>query len=158
MSTTKHRRGTATMTPAEIKDFLDGGHTMIVGSHGSDGTIHLAPMWYTMIDGRPAMWTYGGSQKALNLRRDPKVTVLVEDGAAYDELRGVQMTGRMEIIDGSEEVLRVGTLIQQKYQPTTGAGAIELSELRRQAQKRTAFLVTVDRTISWDHRKLGGTY
>jgi PPOX class probable F420-dependent enzyme len=147
------------MTTAEIEDFLDKGHTMIVGSHGPDGTIHLAPMWYAMVDGRPAMWTYGSSRKAFNLRRNPAVTALVEDGEVYEKLRGVQLTGRAEIVDDPAEVLRIGTLIHQKYNPATVTDGVEIPDaVRHQARKRIVLLVAVDRTASWDHHKLGGTY
>jgi len=143
------------MAPEEISDFLDRGRTMILASHGSDGSIHLAPMWYAMVEGRPAMWTYRRTQKALNIRGNPSVSLLVEDGRDYGSLRGVQLVGRAEIVDDPAEVLRVGTLIQQRY---LEPGADELVDLRRQARKRVALLVTVHRTASWDHRKLGGTY
>lgn len=151
------------MTDQETAAFLEQGHTMIAGSHGADGTIHLAPMWYTMIDGRPAMWTYGRSQKALNLRRNPAITVLVEDGEVYQELRGVQLAGQAELIDDPAEVVKVGTLIQRKYTPVpTGTGSTDeaaiAESLRRQAEKRVAILINVRSTATWDHRKLGNRY
>lgn len=159
MSSANHRRATAAMNTHEIRNFLALGQTMIVASHRTDGTIHLAPMWFTMLDHRPVMWTYGHSQKALNLRRDSTVTVLVEDGQAYEELRGVQLTGKASIIDDPHEVLHIGTLIHGKYNPTSNAAVDEIPEtLRKQAQKRIAIIVNVDKTTSWDHRKLGGTY
>jgi PPOX class probable F420-dependent enzyme len=163
MTGAAHRRATAEMTDQEIATFLEQGHTMIAASHGRDGTIHLAPMWYEMIDGRPAMWTYGRSQKALNLRRNPAITVVVEDGEVYQELRGVQLAGQAEIVDDPAEVLKVGMLIQRKYTPVSAdAGDRDESaiadSLRRQAAKRVAILVNVRSTASWDHRKLGNRY
>ena len=50
-------------------------------------------MFYALLDGRIAFWTYRTSQKARNLARDPRLTCLVEDGEDYFELRGVQVAG-----------------------------------------------------------------
>ena len=47
------------MTDAEVAKFLATERTLQVASIGADGTPHLVPMWFTVIDGRIAMWTYG---------------------------------------------------------------------------------------------------
>ena len=66
------RRNQITMTEAEVEAYLQGRETMNVASYNHDGTIHLVAMWYGFLDGVPAFWTYGKSQKILNLRRDPR--------------------------------------------------------------------------------------
>ncbi|WP_081617670.1 pyridoxamine 5'-phosphate oxidase family protein [Amycolatopsis methanolica] len=159
MSAGSHRRPSTAMNPEEVAEFLHAGHTALVASHRSDRTIHLVPMWYEIVDGNPSMWSFARSQKVLNLRRDPTVTVLVEAGSEYQELRGVQLTGKARIVDDPAEVLRIGAQIHRKYNAPAEAGPQELPEaLRRQAAKRVVIVVTVDRTASWDHRKLGGGY
>ena len=81
------------MTDAEVAEFLATERTLQVASIGPDGVPHLVPMWFDVIDGRIAMWTYARSQKAANLRRDPRLTCMVEAGETYGELRGVTITG-----------------------------------------------------------------
>jgi len=140
------------MTDAEVEEFLAVERTLQVASIGPDGTPHLVTMWFTVIDGRIAMWTYGGSQKAANLRRDPRIVCLAEAGDTYGELRGVSITGRAEIHDDYDTVLAVGLRIYGRYQPAmsdAGRAGVEA-----QAHKRVAVFVDPVRTASWDHRKL----
>ena len=102
-------------------------------------------------------WTYAKSQKAVNLRRDPRLTCLVEAGVDYNELRGVQIKGRAILNDDRETVQRVGETIYERY---TGG---QLNDATRQmvaaqAPKRVLVFVEPIETVSWDHRKLGGGY
>src|SRR4051812_10476616 len=88
------------MTAAEVQRFVHDGRICVVASLGPDGAPDPLPMWYLTDDaGRIAMRTYAKSQKVTNLRRDPRVSVLIEDGERYAELRGVQLTGTMRVID-----------------------------------------------------------
>jgi PPOX class probable F420-dependent enzyme len=88
---------------------------MAVATIGRDGFAHVVAMWYVLLDGKPAFWTYAKSQKAVNLRRDPKVTCLIEAGEAYDELRGVQIKRHATLIDDPADVLRLGETIWERY-------------------------------------------
>ena len=51
-------------------------------------------MWYAVLDGEIWFETKAKSQKAVNLRRDPTITVMIEDGQTYDTLRGVSIDGQ----------------------------------------------------------------
>jgi len=75
------------MTPAEVDAFLRERRTMSVATHNHDGSIHLVAMWYGFVDGVPVFETHPKSQKAVNLRRDPRLTCLVEDGDTFETLR-----------------------------------------------------------------------
>lgn len=157
------RRDQIRMSDDEVASFLDGRHNMAVATLGPTGHPHLVAMWYAFVggdrfgEGRLAFWTYGRSQKVVNLRRDDRLTCLVEAGGRYEELRGVELAGRGEIVEDDDTVLRVGEEILRRYQD------VELSDdlragLRQQATKRIAVFVDVEDVTSWDHRKLGGTY
>src|SRR5689334_3004870 len=100
------RRDLIKMTSAEADAFLTGRHSMSVATVGAEGRIHLVAMWYGFLDGAPAFWTYGRSQKIVNLRRDPRLTCLVETGETYDTLKGVELVGRGEVIDDPTVVQR----------------------------------------------------
>jgi PPOX class probable F420-dependent enzyme len=151
------RREQIRMSEAEIQSFLDEQRTMAVATIGRDGFPHVVAMWYTLMDDKPAFWTYAKSQKALNLRRDPRVTCLVETGEAYGELRGVQIKGRATLIEDAADVLRLGEAIWERY---TG-GPLD-DAMRRmvaaQARKRVGVIVAPVEVVTWDHRKLGGAY
>ena len=95
------RRGTITMSDDEVHEFLAGRHTMNVASMGPDGRIHLVAMWYGFTaDGAPAFWTYGKSQKILNLRRDPQTI----RGGGGDRERGEGGELRTEVIGDREDI------------------------------------------------------
>ena len=140
------------MTDAEVAEFLAIERTLQVASIGPDGLPHLVPMWFTVIAGRIAMWTYAKSQKAANLRRDPRVVCLVETGDTYSQLRGVSITGRAELHDDYDIVFDVGARLYGRYQgDMTHASR---AGVEAESRKRIAVFVTPEKTVSWDHRKL----
>ena len=144
------------MSQEEIDEFLQGRHTMNVATLSRDGQPHLVAMWYGFLDGVPAFWTYGKSQKILNLRRDPRLTCLVEDGETYDQLRGVELVGTGELIDDPEIVLKLGIDLYERYTAPYEDNVREV--LAKTAAKRIAVRIDVRDVVSWDHRKLGGVY
>ena len=151
------RREQIRMSEHEIRAFLDEQRTMAAATIGRDGFAHVVAMWYVIVDGKLAFWTYAKSQKAVNLRRDPKVTCLVEAGEAYNELRGVQIKGRATLIDDSNAVLRLGETIWERY--TGGPLNDAMREMvAAQARKRIGVIVEPVEVATWDHRKLGGAY
>jgi hypothetical protein len=123
-------------------------------------------MYYTLIDGRIAFWTYRTSQKALNLARDPRISCLVETGQAYFDLRGVQIQGTVETITDPDGVYQIGLAIGDVMGNATadtaagaaaGADSAAISEyVANAARKRYGYLVEPVRVISWDHAKLLG--
>ncbi|MET0199184.1 MAG: PPOX class F420-dependent oxidoreductase [Rhodococcus fascians] len=148
-----NQRAQITMTDDEIATFLDRSRIANLATIGRDGTPHLVAMWYALVDGEIWFETKAKSQKAVNLRRDARVTVLIEDGLTYDALRGVSIEGRAEIVDDADAVDKVGISVWERY---TGPYSDEVRPLVDQMMnKRIAVRVVADRTRSWDHRKLG---
>jgi general stress protein 26 len=116
-------------------------------------------MWYAVVDGHPSFWTFGKSQKIVNLRRDPRITALVESGDTYGELRGVELVGTARIVEDFDEIVAIGRAVAAKYQgPEAASSPDVLAFLEGQARKRVGVVIDVDRVVSWDHTKLGGTY
>ncbi|MFM9376644.1 pyridoxamine 5'-phosphate oxidase family protein [Gordonia sp. VNK21] len=153
-----NQRSQIVMTDDEVESFLRRQRTATLATLGPDGTPHLVAMWYAVLDGpdgRPELWfeTKAKSQKALNLRRDPRVTALVEDGLTYDTLRGVSLEGRAEIHDDEQTCLRVGIGVWERY---NGPYSDDLRPaVEAMMHKRVAVRLVADRLRSWDHRKLG---
>lgn len=144
------------MTPEEVDAFLHDGRIMNVATIGVDGRPHLAAMWYAFLDGAPAFWTYGKSQKIVNLRRDPRITCLVETGEAYSELRGAELVGTATILEDRDAVMAVGRAVYERY--TGPFSETALPGLEQMGAKRVAVRIDVERVVSWDHTKLAGTY
>jgi PPOX class probable F420-dependent enzyme len=150
------RRDLIRMTDEEVDKFLDGRHTMNVATIGPAGRIHLVAMWYGFLEGAPAFWTYGKSQKILNLRRDPRITALVEDGEQYEELRGVELVGSGTIVEERDRIMELGRSVFERY---TGPYTDEMAPvLEATGAKRLVVKIEVESVVSWDHRKLGGRY
>lgn len=150
------RRDQIRMSEAEVDAFLAGRHTMNVASVNHDGSIHLVAMWYAVIDGDPVFWTFGKSQKILNLQRDPRITLLVETGEEYAELMGVELVGQGEVITAHDDIMAIGEAVYVRY-----FGEID-DDVRpfvhASGAKRLGVRIKVDKTVSWDHRKLDGGY
>src|SRR5688572_13999104 len=145
------------MTDDEVDEFLHGRHTMNVATIGKDGRPHLVAMWYGFTpDGSLAWWTYGKSQKVLNLQRDPRITCLVETGDTYDKLRGVEIVGTGVILDDREDVMAVGRSVFERYTgPWSDAAEGGVAQM---GAKRVAVKIDVEKMVTWDHTKLGGVY
>ncbi|CAN5808884.1 PPOX class F420-dependent oxidoreductase [soil metagenome] len=148
-----NQRTQVTMTAEEIASFVERSRTATMATVGPTGTPHLVAMWYAVIDGQIWVETKARSQKAVNLRRDDRVTVLIEDGWTYDTLRGVSLEGRGVIVDDPDQLWKVGVSVWERYSGPYSEEVRPLVELM--LAKRVAIRVDVERTRSWDHRKLG---
>ena len=140
------------MSDAEVAAFLREPHHLQVATIARDGRPHLVAMWYGLVDGAVVLWTYGRSQKVVNLRRDPRVTCLAEWGRAYDELKGVELIGRGTVIEDPAVVLAAGESVLDRYMgPFTEA---DRPRLEKMSAKRVAVRLDVERVVSWDHAKM----
>ena len=141
------------MTDDEIAEFIDHSRTATLATVSPGGRPHLVAMWYAVLDGEIWFETKAKSQKAVNLRRDSTVTVMIDDGQTYDTLRGVSIDGRAEIVDDPDSLLRVGISVWERY---TGPYSDDMRPFVDQMMyNRIAVRVVPTRMRSWDHRKLG---
>ena len=148
-----NQRARITLTDDEIAGLLAGIRSMTMASIGPGGQPHLVAMWFAVLDGDICFETKAKSQKAVNLRRDPRITCLAEDGDVYDELRGVAVEGRAEVSDDPDLLWRVGVAVWERY---NGPYTEEMRPfVEAMMRKRVAVRVRAERVRSWDHRKLG---
>jgi PPOX class probable F420-dependent enzyme len=147
------QRDVIKMTPDEVDAFLHERRPMSMCSINHDGSIHAVAMWYGFLEGCVAVETKTKSQKAVNLRRDPRVTCLFEDGDCYEELRGVELVGKAEIVEEPHRMFALGVDVFERYY---GAYNEEMRPfVETMLNKRVVIKVHVERTVTWDHRKLG---
>jgi PPOX class probable F420-dependent enzyme len=151
------RRDQIKMSEGEVHAFLEEQRTMSIATIGRDGRPHVVAMWYAFLDGVPSFWTFAKSQKIVNLRRDARVTCMVEAGDTYDQLRGVELVARAEIVEDVAQVERFGVEEFERYQNMKVTEAL-MPQVMRMANKRVVVKIHIERVVSWDHRKLGGTY
>ncbi|HTR89539.1 MAG TPA: pyridoxamine 5'-phosphate oxidase family protein [Solirubrobacteraceae bacterium] len=180
------RREQIRMSAREAASFLALERTVTCATTGPRGWPHLMPLWYVLRDapageptdgragageapaGEPSprvwAWTYGSSQKVRNLERDPRATLQVEAGEAYQELRGLMLECETVIHRDLDTVASLGGAILARnsvprgQEPPAELPPEALAAVRAQAPKRVALEFVERRRASWDHRKLGGVH
>lgn len=148
-----NQRSQVAMTDEEIQAFLAARRTANLATLGPNGHPHLVAMWFALLDGVIWFETKAKAQKAQNLLRDPRATVLIEDGLTYDTLRGVSMEGTATVVDDPDALWAVGVSVWERYNGPYSEEVKPLVEFM--LHKRVAVRFDVERIRSWDHRKLG---
>ncbi len=147
------QRAQITMSDAEVDAFLSAQRSATIGTLGPTGQIHLVGMWFAWFEGHVWFETKPKSQKVVNLRRDPRMSFLVEAGHTYDALRGVALEGEGVIVDDVELLERVCLDMFERY---NGPYTPELRPfLDLMMHNRVVIRLDITRTRTWDHRKLG---
>ena len=144
------------MADDEVEAYLAEQLKVQVATVGPDGAPHLTTLFYVVEEGRIAFWTNGASQKIVNLRRDPRITCLVEDGDDYFELRGVSIQGKARLVEEYDDIHALGSRVAKRM-----AGGVDLGDfgdeiVDKQARKRVGVVVEPIKVATWDHRKMSG--
>ena len=149
-----NRRQQIQLSPDEQAAFFLERKKASLASIDKDGFPHVVAMNYFATDGAFYMTSYGKAQKVLNIRRNPKVALMIEAGDEYAELRGVMVRGRCEILEdeGSVRAAFEGRAAAQASPSPVQPGA------QASVPKRVVLKIIPDKVVSWDHRKLGGLY
>jgi PPOX class probable F420-dependent enzyme len=142
------------LTEDELEEFLASNMKVQVATNGPDGHPHLTTLFYVMVDGQMFFWTYGKSQKIQNLRRDPRVTCLVEDGTDYFELRGATIFGKARLIEDYDQLVDLGGRVATVMANGEDLGEFGAQIVSQQARKRVGVIVEPDKIATWDHRKM----
>lgn len=149
------QRDAIRMSEAEADAFLEEAQSLQVATIGKDGAPHLTTVWFALKDGDILFETYGKSQKVMNLRRDARIAVLAEAGTTYETLRGVSINGRARIVEENPERTELmGFLLKHHFPDVPDDQLGPMTE--RMAQKRVVIVVSPEKVMSWDHRKLEG--
>ena len=149
------RRDLIKMNAEEADAFLAEEKTVTCATNGRAGFPHLMPLWYVLRDGRIWAWTYAKSQKVKNLERDPRATLQIESGLDYAELRGVMLRCEVTIHRDVDVVTDFAMELVERY---AGGAEGTREAFAKQAPKRVALGFVERDRVTWDHRKLGGTY
>jgi PPOX class probable F420-dependent enzyme len=140
------------LTPDEEAAFLREERKCALATLDRDGFPHVVAMNFVFRDGAFYMTSYGKAQKVVNIRRDPKVAVMIETGKEYAELKGVMARGECEIVEEPERVREVFGWLGAKRDSGRPTGATA------SAPKRVVLKISPRKVTSWDHKKLGGRY
>ncbi|WP_435285376.1 pyridoxamine 5'-phosphate oxidase family protein [Streptomyces bacillaris] len=152
MTDTQRRGRRIMMTPEERDAYLREQRTCRVATLAADGPPHIGALWFVW-DGT-SLWLYSitRSLRWSQLRKDPRIAVVVDDGEEYDELRGVELSGTAEFVG---EAPRTGEPypeldVPERLFPAKYFGMTEMPHDGRHAWLR----LTPTTVTSWDFRKL----
>src|SRR5512145_2849639 len=98
------RRQQIRLSPHEQAAFFRERKKAALATIDGEGFPHVVAMNYFARDGAFYMTSYGKAQKVVNIRRNPKVALMIEAGDEYAELRGVMIRGRCEILEDEASV------------------------------------------------------
>ena len=149
-----NRRNQIKLSPDEEAEFLRDARKVALATIDKDGYPHLVAMNFIARDGAILMSSYGKAQKVVNIRRNPKVALMVERGRSYGELQGVMIRGECEIISDPASVVEMMRAIRGREDASGPSVEIPAAV----STKRVILRVTPAKVTSWDHRKLGGRY
>jgi len=147
------QRNQVAMTPEEIDAFVAEKHTLSIATLNRDGSIHMVAMWYGFLEGEIAFTSKAKAQKVLNLRRNANITVMAEEGEAYNELIGVQIQGTAEIVEDPERMFAAGISVFERHTAPYD-DARNRKHVESLLYKRVVIKVNPIKVASWDHRKL----
>ncbi len=148
------QRDVVRMTDAEAWTYIESQRDMHVATIGKDGSPHLTTNWFALADGHVVFTSYETSQKIVNLRRDPRITLLFADGRMYGELRGVSVKGTAQFISDPSERERAFTAIFQRNASFYGGVDTSIAKRAVLEGRRACVKLAAERLISWDHSKL----
>jgi PPOX class probable F420-dependent enzyme len=97
----------------EVRAFLEEPRFAVMATVNRSGTPQLTVMWYALhpTDDVILLNATRGLLKERNLRRDPRMSLCIEDGMRY-----VTLTGRAELIeDRAQQEREVNDLIAPRY-------------------------------------------
>jgi PPOX class probable F420-dependent enzyme len=149
-----NRRRQIRLSPEEQAVLFRKHRKAALATLDKDGFPHVVAMNYFAKDGAFYMTSYGKAQKVVNIRRNPKVALMIEEGDAYSELRGVMVRGHCEIIEGADAVRAAFTDMAQ----ARGGPRARPQGATDSAAKRVVLKILPEKLTSWDHSKLGGVY
>jgi PPOX class probable F420-dependent enzyme len=148
------KRRSIKFTPEEQEEFVKKNQKAALATLDKDGFPHVVAMNYFYQDGIFYMTSYGKAQKVINVRRNPKVGLMIETGRVYNELQGVLVRGHCELIEDATQV----KLSFRRMGEVQGGKAGIPSEASASMPKRVVLKIVPEKITSWDHTKLAGRY
>lgn len=153
------RRDAIRMSADELRAYLEGQRRIVLVTIGADGMPHPVPMNYGVDEaGRVLITSFAKSQKVLNLRRDPRATLLVESGEAYAELKAAILWCSAEIVEDPQAIREGMNRIRADGGMTVSLSPEMDVQVRASIAKRVLLRFTPLRETSWDHGKIEGFY
>ncbi len=136
---------------------LNRAHTGILTTLRRDGVPITLPVWFVVLDLRIYVSGPAHTKKFARIRRDPRVSFLVESGSRWSELCGVHVTGRATIVDDPTLLERIRSVMHDKYHTyrTPRASMPDETRAHYDTDATTIEIVPDERLLNWDNARLG---
>ena len=134
-------------TSEELERYLGEQRTIRIATVSEDWAPHVVPLWFVWVDGSVYLNSTLGNVTVENMLRGGTVAGVVDDGVSYDELRGVVVRGRVDLVEDGDVVDAADRSWSQKYfagSPTPYGRWRDRVWLRLRPEEVT----------SWDFRKI----
>jgi PPOX class probable F420-dependent enzyme len=125
-----------------LQRFLDGRRNAVIATNRRDGPPQLSTVWYRWTGEVFHISTQQHLQKLVNLRRDPRVTLCIDDPAIFTS---VVVEGRAEVAGG--DIWEATQAIAERYLDRPRA---ERLMTRIRTQPRVLLVVHPEKWLSWD--------
>ncbi len=136
------------LSAAEVDELLDARLIANLASINPNGTIHLVAMWFRR-DGDAILFpTSHHTRKARNLRRQPQATAMIDRSRAGLDLRGVQIKGHVELIEG-DAARQLNRSIHERYVTSEGLAQAAVTAYLSQGDDVTIRL-PIERISTWN--------
>jgi PPOX class probable F420-dependent enzyme len=141
----------------EAWDVLSHGHTGILTSLRRDGRPVTLPVWFVVLDRRIYLSGPATAKRHARVRRDPRVSFLVESGERWAELRAVHVAGSARIVTEPDLLATVAAALDVKYSAfrTARAAMPERTRAHYEVERATIEITPDASLLSWDNARLG---
>jgi PPOX class probable F420-dependent enzyme len=143
------------LTPDEAWEAVGAAHTGILTTLRRDGMPIALPVWFVVDDRTVVISTPAGTKKIARVRHDPRASFLVESGELYTELRGVHLTGEVEIVEDATATSRIEAAVNAKYAAfRPPAASLPAAAQAYYASQVFLRFVPDGRILTWDNARL----
>jgi PPOX class probable F420-dependent enzyme len=144
------------LSPDEAWAVVAASHTGLFTSLRRDGVPITLPVWFVVLDRRIYVSGPASAKRVARIRRDPRVSFLVESGERWAELRAVHLTGRARVVTESEPLARVAAALEAKYAAfrTPRAGMPAATRAHYDVELATIEIAPDEHMLSWDNARL----
>jgi PPOX class probable F420-dependent enzyme len=146
------------MSDGEVSAFLRSRYVATLGTIGPTGRPHLVSIGYVLTEDGIEFCTYADAQKVVNLRRDLRASILVEQTLPYAQIKGVLITGDAQVHDDPDRARAVMESLVTQMRRLTPDDTVPPVDTDKHSRRRVAVTLPLLDVRSWDHDRLGGGY
>ena len=136
------------LTDEEVEAFLKEAPLARVSSHNPDGTIHIAPVWFTYDQGELWLGTQKVTRKVRNIRSNSQVSLLIDNHEI--PYKALLIYGQAEL-DEEDAVAKRATIFAKYMSPEEATG---LANSLADQYEPMIIRIKPEKIVSFDYAKL----